>query len=143
MRSFTDSQGDQWHVSVTTGTLLAIADELDLNLLDKPDDIPTELRKMVELLFVCCQEQIDSRGLNPKQFAERLDGETLTKAIDCFMRELASFSTGLGQYQGVLIDKVWDATQDLSKRQAEKARSLSSSISTDWLESLESATPNP
>lgn len=120
MKTFTDSQGEQWQIAtLTVRSIRAIRDRLDLCLAPLyPDDVkpvagdekkPTKeqmnrLRadlarlnddkngELASVLWLLCEEQAKSRGLAPEEFAERIgDFTAYFEAVRALDEELTLF----------------------------------------------------
>lgn len=99
MASFTDNQGETWQVNVTIATMKSFRDRLGINLLtlfDKGDESEIEaifddVILVVDLLYLCCEQQCKERGLTDTQFGERFSEQIVIKAAQAFVEGLHDF----------------------------------------------------
>lgn len=131
MRTFTDSKGTQWRLNVTLGTLEDIQTEMGLNLLDEPEAIPSEPRKIAGVLWVTCMEQALEMKIGPKDFGRRLGGEVLKDAYDLWMKEYSDFFVHLSPARGLQIQTLWDKAKEIEEVKAQLMAKVLSSTFTD------------
>lgn len=98
MAKFTDSKGDQWDVSLNVGVLEKLATDADFDLdtlAEKPEAASAVLfkspRKMAQILWVLCEVQAESRGIDPSAFGFRLDRPTLDRGTEAFLEAFVRF----------------------------------------------------
>jgi hypothetical protein len=137
MRKFTDSKGQSWVLDVTAGVLLDIKTDLGVNLLDSPDEMPTSIEKMVEILWVTLKDQAAQRNMSPRDFASVLGGDALFVAFDLWMQEWADFFVRLSPGRTQLIRGTWGKAKELEGAKSKILEKAFSSTSGDWLERLE------
>lgn len=99
MASFKDHTGDEWTITITTGTLRRAknCDEGRPLLLAFEDGkawgaMASNPFALGSLLWFLCEEQAVKRGLNPDTFADRFDGPTLQASGMAIMDALTDFS---------------------------------------------------
>jgi len=131
---FKDTQGQSWRLALNVGTLRNIKDQLDIDLLNKPGDMPTELSGIVDCLWVALFDQTQARGMTEQDFAECLDGDVLAVAVDDFMAELAAFFLKIQPSKAMAIKGIWEKTKDLEKMQQEAVTTMLGSVSIDLQE---------
>lgn len=85
--SFKDTEGRDWHLSVTTWHLKAVRDRTGVHLGKLLDDGLRPFRELVgdpiafvDVLYVLCQEQADKRGVTDQEFGRALGGDVLEAA---------------------------------------------------------------
>lgn len=95
---FKDSKGDVWKLILTVGTIEDIKAEAGIDLdemVNSPEKFASSLyekpRKLVEMLWVMCEEQAAERQIDPKSFGKRFDRETIDKACDAFLTAIVTF----------------------------------------------------
>lgn len=137
MRTFTDASGQAWSLDVTAGTLLDIKTELGVNLLDNPDEMPTSIEMLVDILWITCKEQAKQRNAGPRDFAKLLGGNTLFEAWEKWMQEWADFFVHLSPARGQLIRGLWDKAKQMEGAKSKVLEKAFLSTSGDWLERLE------
>ncbi len=98
MHVYTDAQGKAWEVRLNVTLLRRVRDVLglDLNALvaDGLADLGKFLRdpmRVVEVLFVLCEEQAQRDGVTPEQFGTALYGDCIVDATDALLEELIDF----------------------------------------------------
>jgi len=133
---FKDTTGDSWRLSLTVGTLRDVKEQLGVDLLDSPGDMPTDLGGLVDCLWVVLFSQAQSKGLTEADFAARLDGDVIAEAVDFFMAELAAFFLKIQPSKGQAIQGIWTKTKELDQIQAEAVGSMLGALSFGSLESL-------
>lgn len=137
MRKFIDASGQAWTLDVTAGTLLDIKTDLGVNLLDKPEEMPTSIEMLVDILWITCKEQAQARECSPREFARALGGQVLFEAWEKWMEEWADFFAHLSPARGQLIRGTWDKAKQLESAKGKVLEKAFSSTSGDWLEQLE------
>ena len=104
MRSFKDSTGALWEVSINIGTVKRVKALLKDDA-GKPVDLSRlledgfkgyaallgDLSLFVDVLYVICKPQADREGVSDVQFGEAFGGDTLEVAADAFREELIDF----------------------------------------------------
>lgn len=133
MRTFKDTTGHSWEVKLTVGKLLAVKQNMGLNLLDHPDQVPDDIPTLMDLLWFTCIDEAKALGLTDIQFGERLDGGALADAVNAWMEEWADFFTRLAPAKKELIAGVWEGAKRGQEVQAERIRKAFSSLSFDSL----------
>src|SRR5215204_5014710 len=98
MSKFKDSKNDEWDLILNVGMIEDIKEatsvDLDLLLTDPSklaDIFIATPKKLVEILFVICEEQIKERGLEPRDFGKRFDRSTLDSAAEAMIGAVVSF----------------------------------------------------
>jgi hypothetical protein len=98
VKTFTDSTGQKWDLSVRFAAVRRVKDMLGLNLLSLVEDklkplgeLLSDPCRLVDVLYVLVKPQADAAGLSDVDFGERLDGESLEAAADAFLAELFNF----------------------------------------------------
>ena len=89
MPQFRDAKGDVWNVVINGGTIKRALDLLKVDIGDPLAGNPptltrfdTDIAFKVDLLFVACLPEADSRGVADVEFAERLEGDALYAASE-------------------------------------------------------------
>lgn len=91
---FTDTTGQQWNVAVTCATAKRLWSLLKLDLGDVPKVFAIlggPQAELVDFLYAVVKPQADASGITDEQFAERLDGDVLTAAIEAFQEAFTDF----------------------------------------------------
>ena len=75
-RAFEDREGQLWKVELDALLLEEVKEKHQVDLANLEKDPLVKLRNdpatLVAIIFILCQEQIEDRGLSPKQFAKCL-----------------------------------------------------------------------
>lgn len=103
MKTFTDTTGREWQVSMNITALKRVRDLLDIDLMQLPvfdqkqpeagllyrlGNDPVEL---VNVLFALVKPQADAAGVSDEAFGEALGGDALSDATEAFMAEMVGF----------------------------------------------------
>lgn len=98
MLTFKDRENREWEVKLDVGMIEDIKDETGVDLDDLMKEkskmsemIFAETRKLVEIMYVICKEQINKIPLTPREFAKGFDRQTLDSASDAFLNALILF----------------------------------------------------
>lgn len=98
MPEFKDTAGRIWQVKLNIGMIEDIQEETDIDLdqvMQEKSKISELIfatpRKLVEILYVICQEQIKQIPLTAREFGRAFDREVLDKAADAFLQSLLLF----------------------------------------------------
>lgn len=132
MKTFKDELGQEWELDIKVGTLLAIKEQLGIDLLDAPGEMPTSLEKCVEILHVCMRKQAKERDLGLQDFADCLSGSSLAVAIDAFMEELGAFFFSIQKSKGMAIQGLWQQTKKVEQLQEEQVEKVLGILSSVW-----------
>lgn len=157
MRSFKDSKGDIWDVAIHITAERRLRSRLNFSLIDLAKDKFIGLAdflgdpiRLVDVLYVICEDQCRERGISDEDFGRRMFGDTITKATQAFLEELTDFfpepevraaldlilKTGRKVAQGILANS-------LKQLQAMDLESLAKSSIEQHLNSQESAELTP
>lgn len=96
MKTFTDTCGRTWTVSVNVATVKRVKDLLGVNLMEAiTGDLIQQLEVdpilLVDILYVACKGAADANGVSDEDFGQALGGDALEKATDAFLEELIDF----------------------------------------------------
>lgn len=98
MAKFIDSTGNTWYINLNVGMVEDVKEKtsVDMDLIVKEPEnlakyLSEEPRKMAEMLYVLCEEQIKDRAMTPRDFGRLLNRETLDAATDCFLEAIVTF----------------------------------------------------
>jgi hypothetical protein len=98
MRSFKDSSGNTWLLSITVAGLERVKDLAGVDLCDLTSGEPplgarltTEPMLVGSVLFALVSVQAAAAGVDAASFKEGLDGDALSSAFDGFVEELIDF----------------------------------------------------
>lgn len=117
MKSFKDSEGREWNLSLNIGTVKRLRDsslKLDLLAVEEtgPDQQPVILRLITDVillcdvLFVLCSTQAEKLGISDEQFGMALGGKALLDGQEALFAELTDFFQSLGRTEkGTIVTK--------------------------------------
>lgn len=98
MPSFVDASGREWSVTITVEEIAAVKEALDVHLTKIVDDDIKKLFDLiadpiqcVDVLWVVCRSQAESRGIDQRQFAKGFSGESFEQAGRCLVRAVFGF----------------------------------------------------
>jgi hypothetical protein len=107
MRTFKDTAGRTWTISVSTETLKDVRSMLNVDLMEvafPPEGVSEAERRLpllarliqdpilvVDVLFVACKEEADAKGISDREFGRAMGGGTITTARTALIGELADF----------------------------------------------------
>ena len=104
MRTFTDTAGRTWTLSLTIDAAKRVKGLLAVNLLELEAGDPPLLTKigtdvilLCDVIFALVKPQADANGVTDEQFAAALGGETILAAQTALYEELVGFFRGLGR----------------------------------------------
>jgi len=104
MKTFTDSAGRTWTVSLTIDAAKRVKGLLDVNLLElEAGDPPlltrlgTDVILLCDVIFALIKPQADAAGVSDEQFGAALGGEVILAAQTAFYEELVDFFRKLGR----------------------------------------------
>lgn len=76
MATFKGRDGIEWKVELDVPTIEEVEEKHSIDLVDLEKDPLVQLRgaprKMASVIYLICQKQIQTQGLDPRQFAEQL-----------------------------------------------------------------------
>ena len=98
MQQFTDTAGDTWQLVVTFGDVQQVEKITGLNLPALLDDdmavfvkLSGDYGKLIEVLAVLLEDQVDAKGLDANQFARRFGGDVLGEAFEALVQAVIDF----------------------------------------------------
>lgn len=104
MRTFTDSAGRTWTVSLTLDAAKRVRSLLDINLLDLESGEPplltrlgTDVILLCDVVFAIVKPQADAAGVSDEEFGVALGGDVILAAQTAFYEELVDFFRQLGR----------------------------------------------
>ena len=104
MKTFTDTAGRTWTLSLTLGTAMAVKAKLDVDLLQPEAGDPPLLTRLGtdEMLLgevLCCllERQFETHKVSEDDVRAAFDGQTLLAAQQAFYEELIDFFRSRGR----------------------------------------------
>lgn len=150
MPSFTDANGREWNVSITVEELAAVKDALDVHLTKLVDEDIAKLFALVadpiecvNVLWVVCRSQAESRGIDQRQFARGFSGEAFEQAGRCLIRAVFNFfQPGRRDPLLRLVEKTERAMDQAMAQAAKKIDEISTDTIAKEIETAEIGTTN-
>lgn len=122
-RSFVTTDGKEWTLSITYGTVkrLRTAAGVDFNDLSRDrwsglGDLLADLEKFVGALWVLVESQAVAAGVAPEAFAELLDGDAIEAAANAFVGAVADFAPSQSRALLLALAAKGRAVADLAAR---------------------------
>lgn len=104
MKTFTDTAGRTWTLSLTLGTAMAVKAKLDVDLLQPEAGDPPLLTRLGtdemllgEVLCAMIEKQFESHKVTDDDVRAAFDGQTLLAAQKAFYEELIDFFRSRGR----------------------------------------------
>lgn len=104
MKTFTDSAGRAWTLTLTIDAAKRVKSLLDVNLLElEAGDPPlltrlgTDVILLCDTIFALVKPQADAAGVTDEQFAAAMGGDAILAAQTAFYGELVDFFRKLGR----------------------------------------------
>ncbi len=98
MRTFRDSKGRTWELSLTIGSAKRVRDKLGINLLEPEGGDPPLLTRLAtdvilfcDVLYVMVQPEAERLQVSDIDFGEALGGDALAEATNAFYEEMIDF----------------------------------------------------
>ena len=98
MRTFKDSNGREWKISINVNSLKRSRDGAAFDLLKITEDraaifkLSEDPVTLVSVLYAVCQPQADAAAMTPEQFAEGIaSGDILEAAASALLSDLIDF----------------------------------------------------
>ncbi|GAB5513516.1 hypothetical protein [Rhodopirellula baltica] len=100
MKTFSDSRGQIWNLSLTLGKVRKVRDALGLDLLNPNhyQQILSSLTDRLAYVFLLCEEQAKGLDIDADEFEKRIYGKT-SEASHALLGESAAFFRKLGPDQ--------------------------------------------
>jgi len=96
MASFTDSKSKDWNVAISVEDVRQVRAVCGVNLYEAIDGnlfakLAGDPVALVDVLYVVCKSQADSRGINAEEFGRALAGDSIEKASDALIEAIIDF----------------------------------------------------
>lgn len=118
MKTFADTAGQLWTVSVTVRTIKRVRALAHVDLLELVEENSTLLSRLItdpvllaEVLCAVCYDQIEERGITADDFLDRLAGDPIDQATKAILEDIADFFSNprdRAQFHRILR-KTWEA----------------------------------
>jgi len=134
MEVFKDAEGREWCLRVTISTVKDVRSFCDLDLLDNSGEAIRSLGddacKLADVLYVCCKEDAEKKGITDVQFGEGLRGEAIDTATEAFLKELINF---FPKKKGQMMNKVLEKAKSLQDEAVTKIEERIENLSLEEL----------
>jgi len=104
MKTFTDTAGREWTITLTIDAAKRVRDLLGVNLLQLEAGEPplltrlgTDVILLCDVIFALVKPQADAANVTDEEFGAALGGEAILAAQTAFYEELVLFSRSLGR----------------------------------------------
>lgn len=107
MKTFKDSAGDEWEISINVGSIKRVRDLLKVDLTaveTHHNGIPLvaalsglDVLFLVDVICALCRPQLKARDMSDEEFAERLEGDVIASAQLLFLEEWHAFFQSLNR----------------------------------------------
>ncbi len=94
MRTFKDKTGREWTLDVNVSAVKRVRDLLKEDLLDVENVVPRLLLDpilLVDVIYCLCKPEADERQVTDEQFGRSMAGETIARAKEALLEDLADF----------------------------------------------------
>lgn len=96
MKTFKDSQGREWQVTVNVTTIKRVRDLVKVDLLEVLEGkllerLASDPILLVDVLYVVCKPQADKDNVTDESFGAALAGKSIEDATTAFLEELVDF----------------------------------------------------
>ena len=96
MKTFTDTEGRLWNVKGTLGAFERVKTSTGVDMLDLPSTQNclkqiADVFMLGKVLYAMCEDQCESRGITPEQFADGFNADVLVEASNALLEEVVFF----------------------------------------------------
>jgi hypothetical protein len=96
MRTFTDSTGQPWSVTINVEAVKRVKALCGVNLLDALggellEQLSSDPILLCDVLFTLCKGEAEAKKISDEAFGRGLAGDTIDKATDALLEELVEF----------------------------------------------------
>ena len=98
MKTFTDSLGQPWTVTIHVTALKRVRDLVGVDLFKLADEgfaalanLVSDPVKLCDVLFALCKEEAEARGVTDDAFGRAMFGDALEQAANAFLEALVDF----------------------------------------------------
>lgn len=97
MKSFKDTEGREWMISLNVTTIKRVRDLCGIDLLQSfgsaaLEKLASDPIMLCDLLFVLCRDDAEKRNVSDEDFGMALGGDALNDATTAFLAELVNFT---------------------------------------------------
>lgn len=134
MASFKDRKGNIWDVELVYTTLKRLKDRLGLDVgklvadeLKPLVELYNDPCRMVEVLYVMCEDQIRQRNMSDEDFGRLFDGDTIAAGVEAWESSLITFF----QKSNPMLKKVFDKAKQVTEKSHKLIEAKLDSLSVD------------
>jgi hypothetical protein len=98
MHTFKDNEGRPWTVAINIATAKRVKAVTGINLYDAVGnglkslaDLLRDPLTLVDVIYLCCEEQAEAKHVTDVDFGRALAGDVIESAIDAFLQALIDF----------------------------------------------------
>ncbi len=94
MKTFKDTNGIEWSLSVNIGTIQDVRDTLNFDILESGDvlqKIGSDMVLLVNTIYVICKDQADKRSITDREFGRAMAGDAIEMASKAFTDDYIDF----------------------------------------------------
>ena len=95
MKTFADSTGRTWHVTINVAAIKAVRALVAVDLLEIEGKLLERLSSdpilLCDVLYALCKEQADARAVSDEDFGRSMAGNSIEQATAAFLEELVDF----------------------------------------------------
>ena len=105
MPKFTDAMGREWTIEVTLGLRKRVKSDVDFDLFEAQDhaELSMDPARVGEVLYTILEPQILKLGIEPTEFADGFNADTLHSAATALNEALASFFQKVSPARGKMM----------------------------------------
>lgn len=138
MRTFKDTEGVDWKLSIDMQSAMLIRTEVGIDILDIAEgkdltQISGDLLVLGAVLWLLVVEQAVTLNLDEKQFFRRLDGDAIEAATVALVAECLDF---FPKEKRALLKSAWDKIKNVEAKGVQKAMTLLETTTDEEFEKL-------
>jgi len=125
MKTFKDTEGREWRLSVNAFTLKALRDAKGIDLLSVTEKESGLMGRLfddhilvAEVAYHLCQSQIKERGVSEESFYSAMAGDAIDGALTAIVDDLGAFFRD-AKVRGVFVDLV-TTTRDVINKSVDR-----------------------
>jgi len=96
LKTFKDTEGREWTVSITVDSIKRVKSLLDLDLLDLDNGqvierLVADPVLLCDTIYVICKPQADQRGVSDQEFGRAMAGDAIDHATTALLEDFCDF----------------------------------------------------
>ncbi|HLW67848.1 MAG TPA: hypothetical protein VKS79_21195 [Gemmataceae bacterium] len=125
MTSFKDTNGAEWVIRLRVAEVEDLLEVgIDISKKEDLDRLAGDNRTFLTALIVVLREQLEARGIEPREFKKAMDGDVLEAAGEALWEAVAFFFPNLRQVTKTLLP----AIQERKKKAEDRANQLAQEV---------------